>query len=69
MTAPGARAGDAKWRCVGATKPLTLLTSPIRLDATAPTDHCKDDVGTILANLLVRMDDRESYEELYGDPC
>ncbi len=36
----------------------------IPFDATAPAEHCKDDLGTIIAHVLALVDDDESSEEV-----
>ena len=44
--------------------PADSVDISIPFDPTAPAEHCKDDLGTIIAHVLGRVDDEESSDEV-----
>jgi hypothetical protein len=44
--------------------PADSVDISIPFDATAPAEHCKDDLGTVMAHVLVLVDNQETSEEV-----
>ncbi len=57
----GAALGEIESRREYEDRALSVDIS-IPFDPTAPAEHCKDDLGTIIARVLVRVDERETSE-------
>ena len=59
----GAASGEVKDRARHLERAISVDIS-IPLDETAPGDHQKDDIGTVLARILQLMDDLEVSEDV-----
>lgn len=64
----GAASGEVEARR-GYEDPALCVDISIPFDPTAPIEHCKDDLCTIIAHVLVRLDDDESSDEVIGLWC